>query len=132
MPSLLRAAKRRRVLIVDDNSDAAEMLADALAQIGYEPAVSHDGPSALARARDFHPDAALLDIGLPVMDGYELGERLRRQEGTRLVLFAVTGYGQPADMERSLDSGFERHMVKPIDLQQLSALLDGALGKRRA
>jgi signal transduction histidine kinase len=128
-PGLLRAAKRRRVLIVDDNSDAAEMLADALAQLGYEPAVAHDGPSALARARDFHPDAALLDIGLPVMDGYELGERLRRQEGARLVLFAVTGYGQPADMARSLDSGFERHMVKPIDLQQLSALLDGALAK---
>jgi PAS domain S-box-containing protein len=130
-PGLLRAAKPHRVLIVDDNSDAAEMLADALAQIGYEAAVSHDGPSALARAREFHPHAALLDIGLPVMDGYELGERLRRQEGARLVLFAVTGYGQPADMERSLDAGFERHMVKPIDLQQLSALLDGALGKTR-
>jgi CheY-like chemotaxis protein len=131
LAGVLRAARRHRVLIVDDNSDAAEMLADALAQIGYEAAVSHDGPSALARAREFHPHAALLDIGLPVMDGYELGERLRRQEGARLVLFAVTGYGQPADMERSLDAGFERHMVKPIDLQQLSALLDGALSKGR-
>jgi PAS domain S-box-containing protein len=131
LPGVLRAARRHRVLIVDDNSDAAEMLADALAQIGHEAAVSHDGPSALARAREFHPHAALLDIGLPVMDGYELGERLRRQEGARLVLFAVTGYGQPADMERSLDAGFERHMVKPIDLQQLSSLLDGALGKGR-
>jgi PAS domain S-box-containing protein len=131
LPGVLRPVKRRRVLIVDDNSDAAEMLADALAQIGYEAAVSHDGPSALARARDFRPDAALLDIGLPVMDGYELGERLRRQEGSRLVLFAVTGYGQPADVARSLEAGFERHMVKPIDLQQLSALLDSALSTGR-
>jgi PAS domain S-box-containing protein len=131
LPGVLRQARSRRVLIVDDNADAAEMLADALAQIGYEAAVAHDGPSALARARDFQPHAALLDIGLPVMDGYELGERLRRQQGARLVLFAVTGYGQPADMERSVDAGFERHMVKPIDLQQLSSYLDGTLGKRK-
>jgi CheY-like chemotaxis protein len=129
LAGLLRTDKRHRVLIVDDNADAAEMLADALAQLGYESAVAHDGPSALARARDFHPQAALLDIGLPVMDGYELAGRLRRQQGARLVLFAVTGYGQPADMQRSLESGFERHLVKPIDLPQLSALLDSALGQ---
>ena len=125
-----RVVKRRRVLIVDDNTDAAEMLADALSQVGYDVAVAHDGPSALARAREFHPHAALLDIGLPVMDGYELAGRLRQQVGARLVMFAVTGYGQPADVERSLDSGFERHLVKPIELQQLAAQLDTALVER--
>ena len=131
LAGVLRPDRRHRILLVDDNADAAEMLADALAQLGYEAAVAHDGPSALARARDSHPHAALLDIGLPVMDGYELAERLRRQQGARLVLFAVTGYGQPADMQRSLESGFERHMVKPIDLPQLSGLLDNALGRGR-
>ena len=122
------SSNRRRVLVVDDNEDAAEMLAGALVQIGYDVAIAHDGPSALERARTFEPDVALLDIGLPVIDGYELAERLRLQaNGHRhLSLIAVTGYGQEADRVRSDRAGFERHLVKPIDLQQLAVVLESA------
>jgi len=123
------ASNRRRVLVVDDNEDAAEMLAGALVQIGYDVVVAHDAPSALERSREFDPDVALLDIGLPVVDGYELAERLRLQaEGRRtLSLIAVTGYGQEADRVRSDRAGFERHLVKPIDLQQLAVTLEATL-----
>jgi len=127
------SSNRRRVLVVDDNEDAAEMLAGALAQIGYDVAVAHDGPSALERAAAFEPDVALLDIGLPVIDGYELAERLRMQaSGHRhLSLIAVTGYGQEADRVRSDRAGFERHLVKPIDLQQLAVVLESTLVEPR-
>jgi CheY-like chemotaxis protein len=123
------SSNRRRVLIVDDNEDAADMLEGALVQIGYDVAVAHDGPSALECARTFDPDVALLDIGLPVMDGYEVAERLRAQTdgGRNLSLIAVTGYGQEANRVRSDRAGFERHLVKPIDLQQLAAVLDSTL-----
>jgi CheY-like chemotaxis protein/anti-sigma regulatory factor (Ser/Thr protein kinase) len=124
---------RRRVLVVDDNEDAAEMLAGALVQLGYDVAVAHDGPSALERSRQFDPDVALLDIGLPVIDGYEVAELLRLQaEGGRNIwLIAVTGYGQEADRVRSDRAGFERHLVKPIDLQQLALVLDSTLVEHR-
>jgi PAS domain S-box-containing protein len=127
------SSNRRRVLVVDDNEDAAEMLAGALAQIGYDVAIAHDGPSALERAGAFDPDVALLDIGLPVIDGYELAERLRMQaSGHRhLSLIAVTGYGQDADRVRSDRAGFERHLVKPIDLQQLAVVLESTLVEPR-
>jgi CheY-like chemotaxis protein len=123
------SSNRRRVLVVDDNEDAAEMLAGALVQIGYDVAVAHDGPSALERARAFDPDVALLDIGLPVIDGYELAERLRTEtNGHRhLSLIAVTGYGQEADRVRCDRAGFEHHLVKPIDLQQLAVVLESTL-----
>jgi CheY-like chemotaxis protein len=128
-PVVRVASGRHRVLVVDDNEDAAEMLAGALVQIGYDVAVAHDAPSALERAREFEPDVALLDIGLPVIDGYELAERLRLQcDGTRtLALIAVTGYGQEADRARSDRAGFERHLVKPIDLRQLAVTLESTL-----
>src|SRR5262249_11859810 len=128
-PPVRGASNRRRVLVVDDNEDAAEMLAGALVQIGYDVAVAHDAPSALERAREFDPEVALLDIGLPVIDGYELAEHLPLQsDGTRpLALIAVTGYGQEADPIRSDRAGFERHLVKPIDLQQLAVTLESTL-----
>jgi CheY-like chemotaxis protein len=128
-PAVRGASNRRRVLVVDDNEDAAEMLAGALVQIGYDVAVAHDAPSALERAREFDPEVALLDIGLPVVDGYELAEHLRLQSnGTRtLALIAVTGYGQEADRIRSDRAGFERHLVKPIDLHQLAVTLESTL-----
>ncbi len=117
------SAQRRRVLVVDDNEDAAVMIGEALENRGYQIAVAHDGPSALRIAERFHPDIALLDIGLPVMDGYELARRLRAQGGTLPHLVAVTGYGQPADRERSAHAGFERHLVKPVDLGVLSEVV---------
>ncbi len=105
----------RRILVVDDNRDAAEMLAELLASKGHEVQVAEDGPTALAVAGRFRPEVALLDIGLPVMDGYELAARLRELSAGPLRLIAVTGYGQEEDRERARAAGFHGHLVKPID-----------------
>ena len=109
-----------RVLIVDDNRDAAEVLAEALEGTDHLVRLAYDGPSALRVAGEFHPHVALLDIGLPVMDGYELARRMRQIEGLgRVKLLALTGYGQDSDRERSLNAGFDEHMVKPVDLDDV-------------
>ena len=121
----LPAAGRLRVLVVDDNADAAQMIADALGALGHTTRIALDGPSALATAAAFHPDVALLDLGLPVMDGYELAQHLRTGSGGRPpVLVAVTGYGQETDRLRSRAAGFCMHIVKPVDLQVLNRALD--------
>jgi PAS domain S-box-containing protein len=112
-----------RVLVVDDNVDDAEMLAEALHALGYRTAIAHDGPQALEVAAGFEPQIALLDIGLPVMDGYELAARLREQRGD-LTLVAITGYGQDADRERARDAGFDDHLTKPVDLDKLGRVLE--------
>jgi signal transduction histidine kinase/CheY-like chemotaxis protein len=121
-----------RVLVVDDNEDAAEMMRTALTVRGYQVRVAHDGPGALRTAIGFQPHVALLDIGLPVMDGYELAGRLRQLPGLdRLYLIAVTGYGQDADRRRSRAAGFDRHLVKPLDLEVLEGALRDALERAR-
>jgi PAS domain S-box-containing protein len=110
----------RRVLVVDDNRDAADLLAAVLQAMGHEVEVAYDGPEALAKLEHFTPEVALLDIGLPVMDGYELARRIR--EKPRLAqtrLFAVTGYGQARDREQSAAAGFDAHFVKPVDLAEI-------------
>jgi signal transduction histidine kinase len=113
-----------RVLVVDDNEDAALMLAEALTQAGHQIAVAHDGPKALQVVSQFKPDVALLDIGLPVMDGFELARQLRANgEVPSVRLIAITGYGQEHDRQRSLAAGFDAHLVKPVDVQQLSELI---------
>ncbi|HEX3481936.1 MAG TPA: ATP-binding protein [Kofleriaceae bacterium] len=118
------AAGGHRILVVDDNEDAADLLASALEIMGYTARVAHDGPAALKLAAEFDPDLALLDIGLPVMDGYELARRLHDDPGLRRVpLVAVTGYGQPADRQRSEDAGFDAHLVKPIDIERVGSLI---------
>jgi signal transduction histidine kinase/ActR/RegA family two-component response regulator len=109
-----------RVLLVDDNRDAAEMLAEALGMAGFTTRTASDGPSGLEAALAFRPEVALLDIGLPVMDGYELAERLRAQTPLGdLKLIALTGYGQESDRQRAHRAGFDLHMVKPVDFAQL-------------
>jgi PAS domain S-box-containing protein len=120
-----RPGRQRRVLVVDDNRDAAELLAEALQMEGYETRVAFDGPSALRIAADFRPQLGFLDIGLPVMDGYDLARRLRRLEQGPLVLVAVTGYGQPSDRARSSEAGFDEHLVKPIGIESALAIAEG-------
>jgi CheY-like chemotaxis protein/anti-sigma regulatory factor (Ser/Thr protein kinase) len=113
-----------RILVVDDNHDAAEMLSEILRARGYETRIAHDGPEALRVASAFKPEAAFLDIGLPVMDGYELASRLREIPGLSTVrLVAVTGYGQDSDRRRTKAAGFEHHMVKPVNLEALEDLV---------
>jgi CheY-like chemotaxis protein len=115
----------RRVLIVDDNVDAAETLAALLRSEGYGVAVAVDGPSALLQAGAFRPDIALLDIGLPGMDGYELARRLRAASGSAGIrLVALTGYGQAADRARALSAGFLEHLIKPIQPEALLSTLE--------
>ena len=124
--ALASPADRLRILVVDDNEDAADMLAQALAMKGHHTRVAHDGLMAIRVSGEFKPAVALLDIGLPVMDGYELAGRLRGLGGMDdLRLIAVTGYGQDTDRQRSRAAGFEKHLVKPIDVEALETLLTG-------
>jgi PAS domain S-box-containing protein len=124
MPAVPARGAGRRVLVVDDNDDSAAMLAEALRLRGHEVRVAHDGPAALAVSAAFHPHVAFLDIGLPVMDGYELAARMRQLPGLSGVgLLALTGYGQESDSERALAAGFHEHLVKPLDLRQLDRLV---------
>ncbi|WP_437279752.1 ATP-binding protein [Sorangium sp. So ce375] len=124
-------AGRRRILLVDDNLDAVELLAESLGAMGHATRVASDGPSALRIAEEFAPDVALLDIGLPVMDGYELARRLREQPaGGRVRLIAITGYGQEADFRRSKGAGFETHLVKPIQIDRLTSLIEEPPARR--
>ena len=115
----------KRTLLVDDNSAALFVLKRLVAKIGpHEVATASDGPSALAEAKAFRPEIALLDIGLPGMDGYEVARRMRADPdlaGIKLV--ALTGYGQDEDRRRSEEAGFDRHLVKPVSIDDLRALL---------
>ena len=127
------AATGARILIVDDNADAAEMLAHALGLNGHHTWVAHDGPEALRQAALARPSAAFLDIGLPVMDGYELASRLRAIPGLENIrLVAVTGYGQDSDRQRSAAAGFHHHLVKPVNLDEVHAVIDGLPGESSA
>jgi PAS domain S-box-containing protein len=118
------SARRRRILVVDDNSDSAESMALLLKASGHDVHTAHDGASALEQADAHKPEIVLLDIGLPGMSGYTVAKRLREVPGLSAVkLIAMTGYGQEDDRKRSRDAGFDHHLVKPIDLAVLSALL---------
>jgi PAS domain S-box-containing protein len=122
----VHALRDKRVLVVDDNVDAADLLSDALEDLGYDTRTAYDGPSALDVAAAFEPDIALLDIGLPAMDGYELARRLRDRPRDRpLRLIAITGYGRDADRQHTREAGFDGHMVKPIDIAGLDAAIQG-------
>ena len=126
------AAERVRVLVVDDNEDAATLLAEALGALGYEVRVAHDGPSALRVAAEHRPQVGLLDLGLPVMDGYELAARVRGEDwGREVRLVALTGYGRDKDRALSLEIGFDEHVVKPINLSTLQRLLAELTAPRR-
>jgi CheY-like chemotaxis protein len=113
------------VLVADDNVDAATSLALLLQIEGHEVAVVYDGAEAVDQVPHFRPDLVILDIGMPKMDGLEAARRIRAtSEGKNLVLVAVTGWGQPADRERTRAAGFDAHLVKPVEGGALQALLD--------
>ncbi|HEU5443871.1 MAG TPA: response regulator [Steroidobacteraceae bacterium] len=118
-------ALARRLLVVDDNKDAAESMSMLLEMWGHEVAFAYDGPSALETAQQWRPEAVFLDIGLPGMDGYEVAERLRElPQAKDAVLIAITGYGQDDDLARSRQAGIDHHLVKPVAPDALRSLID--------
>jgi CheY-like chemotaxis protein/two-component sensor histidine kinase len=122
-----------KVLVIDDNADAADTLAMALDILGYEVGTVYDGPSGLTFAEAFGPDVVLLDIGLPHMNGYEVARHLRGQPcGRDAILVAVTGWGQDKDRQLALDAGFDLHLTKPVDFVELDAVLQKMLAARPA
>ena len=132
-PGRLPELAGRRVLLVDDNEDAVASLAEALSDLGHAVEVAHDGPEALAKLETFFPDIALLDIGLPLMDGYELARRIRhdaRLAGIRLV--SISGYGQPSDKLRAREAGFDDYLVKPVDLGVIEKVIADVRGSGEA
>lgn len=118
-------ASRQKVLLIEDNEDAREMMAMMLAAQSYEVLTAVDGYDGLRQAADSAPDVALVDIGLPGIDGYEVARRMRDGEATRAIrMVALTGYGQESDRRSALAAGFDAHLVKPVDMQQLLAVLE--------
>lgn len=115
----------RRILVVDDNKDAASALSMLLQAMGHETAEAHDGPEALDVARAFRPELVLLDIGLPTLDGYEVARRLRAELGEGCELVALTGWSTEEDREKTTRAGFAHHLVKPVDADTLRKLLAG-------
>jgi signal transduction histidine kinase/DNA-binding response OmpR family regulator len=131
-PSHSISAGRRRVLVVDDDVDAAEMLSQALRAIGHEVRHEHDGASALVAAAQFQPDVVLLDLALPGMDGIEVARRLRAYpELSGVSIVALTGHAQKADRSRSAAVGIERHLVKPVDMDAVMKAIASAGEKSR-
>ncbi len=117
----------KRVLVVDDNDDAAELLALMLQQDGYRTAIAHDGPEAIDAARTLAPDIVILDIGLPGISGYEVAEHLRADATfSETALIALTGWGTPEDRRKALDAGFDVHLTKPVTAEDLQDALGRA------
>jgi CheY-like chemotaxis protein/anti-sigma regulatory factor (Ser/Thr protein kinase) len=121
---LPRLVPRRRILVVDDNVDAAGSLATVLEFEGHEVTIAHDGQEAVMKAAGFDPDIVFLDIGMPTMNGIDAARRLRNlPTGGRMLLIALTGWGQASDRERTREAGFDIHLVKPVDLDAINELL---------
>jgi CheY-like chemotaxis protein len=113
-----------RILIIEDHSDGREALRRLLRLWGHEVEAAEDGLRGVEKALEWRPDAAVVDIGLPLLDGYEVARRLRRELDDHIYLVALTGYGQPEDRARALQAGFDVHLVKPVDPEQLKELLE--------
>jgi CheY-like chemotaxis protein len=119
-----RVDAMRRILVVDDNRDSADSLGMLLKFLGAEVHLAYDGPTALDAIQRYRPSVILLDIGMPMMNGYEVARRVRAlPQGKDMILVALTGWGQDEDRQRSQDAGFDHHLVKPIDIRALQAVL---------
>lgn len=117
-------ATPRRVLVVDDNKDSAQSLAMLLRLTGHEVYTAHDGPAAIEMTQAHHPEVILLDIGMPQMNGLEVARKIRNDLGlSDVILVALTGYGHDQDRRKSREAGFNVHLVKPIELDNLRAIL---------
>jgi CheY-like chemotaxis protein len=124
--SELPPSSARRILLVDDSEDSREMLRELLETMGHEVFAVEDGLQGVARAEQLHPDIALIDIGLPGIDGYEVARRIRGQDGRSPFLAALTGYGSPEAKAKATDAGFDLHLTKPVDLKKLLDLVQRA------
>ena len=117
---------KRRILIIEDNIDSAKTTQKLLELQGHKVQVAFGGQSGIKIAQTFRPDVIILDIGLPSMDGYEVAKRLRRLPETEgALLIALSGYGQAEDRKKSKEAGFDHHLVKPADMDQLQAFIAG-------
>jgi DNA-binding response OmpR family regulator len=126
------AAVSRRVIIADDNRDAADTTAMMLRAIGHEVRICYDGRQALDEAPAFLPEVMLLDIGMPGLSGYEVAARVRSEPwGADMTLIALTGWGQTEDRIRSFDAGFDHHLVKPVHLRDLREAIEAGRSKER-
>lgn len=124
-PKKITGDSKKRILIVDDNEDAANSIGKLLRKIGHEVRMTFDGMTALEIVKEFRPEAVLLDLGLPVLDGYETAKELRvMYPSHRLLLVALSGYGQEEDRKRTKEVGFDHHLVKPFDTQELREILN--------
>jgi len=119
-----------RLLVVDDSDDTAEMMSELLSLDGHDVWTAHSGPAALEAAAAHQPDAIVLDIGLPGLDGYQVAQRLRQDPAMKgVTLIAASGYGQESDRRRAREAGFDYHLVKPVDPRQLQEILAGVRGR---
>jgi CheY-like chemotaxis protein len=116
-------AQPLRILVADDNRDTADSLQRVLALYGHEVRVAYDGAAALSMGEQFRPRVAILDIAMPGTNGYDVARALRSRHGGELTLVALTGWGQDADRRRALDAGFDYHLIKPVDPNELNTLL---------
>jgi CheY-like chemotaxis protein len=121
---------RRRILVVDDNTDSADLFGVFLERLGNEVRTAYDGEAGMLEAENFRPDVVFCDIGMPKMNGYEVARRLREQPWSReMLLVALTGWGQEDDRKKSSDAGFDFHLVKPVEPAALKRLLAGLAQK---
>lgn len=123
IPPASQGAASRRILTVDDNEDSALSLCGLLVRRGHDAQVAHDGLAALAVAQQFAPDAFLLDLGLPGIDGFQLAADLRRDGFERALFVAISGYAQPADRAHSRRAGFHHHLTKPVEMDRILEVL---------
>jgi CheY-like chemotaxis protein len=119
-----------RILLVDDNADVRRSLALLLKLVGHQVVVADSGQTALAAVAEHMPDVALLDIGLPDTDGYQVARQIRQARQDRIYLIALTGYSQPEDRQRARDAGFDTHLVKPVNFKVLQKLLAEIVSSR--